>query len=1156
MRYSRRQALDSSRLARLTLDLLIFADELRLYLTGTHEQPTTISDLFCPISFSPSVTPEPLGMRMNVELNASFGSSADFISAESTPVMKRKWENTQTEKSHFESETGKFDYNKQLLEQYSSSEEDITLHEDQIDKDNSSNSGINIKSLENENTFNHNQCTSVTPSSGIQSTDMSERRSMSTDITSLPDLQSMSSLPPSRMSNLTKSGVPSDFSNVNSPVTSPVPPMEEKEVKIQNEGKKEDHIYEEIGEIRMQVQKLRSSVSVPNLPPPLPPKIRSQTTYQDEDNSMAYSKGEWSTVSSMGGSTGRRRKKRRAPLPPSFLYEDQIRERNRLEEIPSEAVELDYPDRSFEVIESVSGNGEKITNPFYEEIGDAKPKASDDRNNVGKTENASVNPFYGSKPKPTGFIGANPFYEDISVLRKSLLKQESKSESISDHSSASILNTSSDVQFDQSDGNTPPVAATRPKRKAPKPPKEENSSTASLPSNKINMQNEEKQRIEKSSPEFHINNIPSNELENVSDSLLQDDQKDLDISISNKSQYDGFVAPLDSELHDINLQSSEEESLANCEVVKAEISAMEKFPKNEVKKQLLSSQDVASVDQTSQESMETTNTSLQSEGKKNIRNSCDLIANSENVLTIVKVNEQVSQVETISEDIKHDPIELTSNLAEVENQLDAPQMHDEKSNLPKACNQILGICSASSDIEESPSGSDATTVISNVPIKQIANSEKIVRETTSEDSVKTAESETNLSQNVNNVVDTSDIDAVTYDICKEDNVVKQLVINDMNKNTKIDESEVHNTSVNIVESNSLQHTNTIIIDSTNDSEMKDNTDKDSASVNKHSTQSKRVESNASIEISRFKYDTDNFSIPPTLNEKRIDYEIPYIDNTDVKNYKETMQNISVAKKRDAIPPIVFLSNSMPYIDDSILPYDLEPPPLPPSPPPAETPPLISPPETPHASPPSTPPLVADEDMHSSQELENKRLSKISENTELGDGKSEKVDNENEDFKATIVFGNVNIVTNLDKRATCSYYEILEMQEIPPPLPAKPGNQRNSSLLQKTPELPPKSPRLTSPKIVTPLPMTEDDRYEIPDVTRANAQAVQIKVCLNSIILCACRNGRYADKLSLLRYQSFGNPIKKIIALLIYRYDTFVCFTYKQYFSLVKRQDKH
>lgn len=428
LRYSRRWSLEASHLARLTLDLLLFADELRLYLTGGHPHPTHISDLFCPVSSAP-MSPEPLGMQHDSKFN-TLDSSVDFISAETTPVLDRKTNepSLRVALNDFKAvdQSLKVTYNEQLHRQ-TSSEEDVTLHEDansgKKESDISKTEGMDISQHRNSN---------------ISSQDpASDRASVSTDINSLPDLQTA---PPSRMENFDeKLNTSGNSTKDNSVVASSGLPRF-KDLSLYR-GKKEDHVYEEIGEIRAQVQKLRASVSVPNLPPPLPPKSRSN----DDDSSTTYSRGEWSAASSIGGSTGRRRRKRRAPLPPSFRQQESIKE--NLHASAPHAIN-------------------KGRNPFYEEIGKPKsplPVLEEKKDQEGK------NPFYDTKPKPSGYIGANPFYEDVKKTKSRSIQRESTIESIEEDNTLSF-SSSIDTQFDQSDEKSPPRAAIRPKRKAPSTP--------------------------------------------------------------------------------------------------------------------------------------------------------------------------------------------------------------------------------------------------------------------------------------------------------------------------------------------------------------------------------------------------------------------------------------------------------------------------------------------------------------------------------------------------------------------------------------------------------------------------------------------------------------------------------------------------------------
>ena len=910
--------MEASLLARLTLDLLVLADELRLYLTGQHPSPTNISDMFCPVSFSNPVSPEPAAHVR--QQGSSVSSSADFLSAETTPILDRKTNQGDTDTTL---QSLKIDYNKQLMGRYSSSSsEDITLHDD-------ANFRVNGEKAENSDLQEGGA-----PSEGNRAPSASDRMSMSTDITSLPDLQSMSSLPPSRLSNAPKSTKQSDCSEVNSPVTSPLPPVESKK---RNE-KKEDHIYEEIGDIRAQVAKLRSCASVPNLPPPLPPKTRSP--YFDEESSADYSRSDWSTTSSMGGSTGRRRKKRRAPLPPSFLYAEQIKENVEGNDSSGNATKE-------EKTSTDTGN------PFYEEIGENLPQ-------LHRQESAKKNPFYEPKPKPAGYVGSNPFYEDIDTVRKQIKINESalseaagdsknlRSESFSDDATQ---NSSFDGLFDESDGKTPPVAASRPKRKAPRPP------------SKTLTEEEDFSISESAAVSF-----PGDS--NVLDLSISLDEQSKELKQIEEPESKMHRIPSESELQEVDLHS-------NSEVSVAEDNNKNSTPKNVNQKQLQSSQDVVSV-------------------SGNLSEGHDA----------EEVNPLKPAIET--------PTKVSHSLA-MENEDDKTSADKEKSS-------------------------------------ETVEDEKVVSVPGKEDETSSSNREQKFPEHIEAFGEREETISITKprgeSILSKDSMQKQETENEKCDNTFI--------------STDVEVDKRSIVETDQGKEMSVSRDKMDKEIAPHNLlfvpQSTNLKNPNSV--------SDQVD-DRTRRSLHISDEIPYIDTSDSSHYKYA--TVQCKRKNINKPAASFLHNSIPFIDDSsnAETFPLDPPPLPPSSPPPPTPPA-TPPPSPQNSPPSSPPPL-DQTFESAADLSLSRFERV----------SEEADDEPtvDSYKEPMIFNSLE--RNSNKSKSTVYYEIPELPDSPPPLPAKPNN------LKTTPELPPKSQNLLSQFGSK----AEEEKYEIPELPKANQQQV-------------------------------------------------------------------
>lgn len=174
-----------------------------------------------------------------------------------------------------------------------------------------------------------------------------------------------------------------------------------------------DHIYEEITEVRAKAAALKGTTEpVAIVPPPLPPK--KKVTSGDEDDisllSLSYPPSNCSSLqgSLRGGSTGARRKKRRAPMPPNWMSQEEMTTDSQSESPKAE--------NKFNNIKKQESYDDTL-NPFYEEI-------SNSNNSDHKREDAIIpseaqlaepkNPFL-EPPIAVGYIGKNPFYETVTI---------------------------------------------------------------------------------------------------------------------------------------------------------------------------------------------------------------------------------------------------------------------------------------------------------------------------------------------------------------------------------------------------------------------------------------------------------------------------------------------------------------------------------------------------------------------------------------------------------------------------------------------------------------------------------------------------------------------------------------------------------------------
>ncbi|XP_042871270.1 titin homolog isoform X2 [Penaeus japonicus] len=486
LRYPRRSTTEVSVLARLTLDMLVLAEELRLYLTGMHQYPTNISDLFFSATSPITPSPDPLMQDMPPRPQSS-ASSYSFLSAQSSASLDRRpdsrlsvtdeeTETLQISVQHTKGSTKK-------ARRDSSSEEEVTLREDSKDAKGDSTEAVQdelggempseeaplpTEVLRKKEDIRSGSVLSL-PVNPI------DRSSLST-MTSMPDLQSLRSSTVSRDSqhrpNSNNSAAPASTPTGEAPTGNDNP---------------EDHIYEEIDVIRAQVQALRSaSVPAHSPPPPLPPKKKVSSGGEDDSNlSVTYPSMEWTSASTpgslRGGSTGARRKKRRAPMPPDFMPPDWRPYQNRdVQSASSPTQDRQLPESLDESKESEEERKKKeeyrrSLNPFYEDIDSVKEKVKEI-----KAKEEEKNPFVKEDVAVAGYIGKNPFYEDVELLKKDTNETAETTIKNKDYDKLQNTRTSEDASSLKQDGKVCGMGSlaelqddtvlSRPKRKAPRPP--------------------------------------------------------------------------------------------------------------------------------------------------------------------------------------------------------------------------------------------------------------------------------------------------------------------------------------------------------------------------------------------------------------------------------------------------------------------------------------------------------------------------------------------------------------------------------------------------------------------------------------------------------------------------------------------------------------
>ncbi|XP_050723776.1 mucin-17-like isoform X2 [Eriocheir sinensis] len=485
LRYSRRCSPEASVVARLTLDMLVLAEEFRLFLTGTHQYPTNVSDLFYPESVAMSAVTD-LPQRPP-------SSEGSFISAQSEAGPVTIGESRASSVTDEDTETLQtcalaVGNHEKLLRHKSTSEEDITVKEDDIKKEPVEITSAEIGEVKQEPapkvvTRTDSEASAEGPDGQQLLTPASDSTSLSSDVTSLPDLQSNTTSGDSQ--RLDGSEVSSGNETV-TPGASPTPTPEVNSVSKADEANHatsatptpaatndnpEEHVYEEIDVIRAQVQAIRaSSVPADSAPPPLPPKKKVSSGGEDDSGlSLTYPQVEWSSASTpgslRGGSTSAKRKKRRAPMPPEFMPPDW---KQRQDPPKKDDLEPTVKIRESKDPDNTKKNEyRRSLNPFYEEIDAVQDEVREMESKKATDQEesaASGNPFLEDKPKAAGYVGKNPFYDDVVLLKKS---EEYKEIKRNEPSPAAPKDESASPPTPAEQAEPPVV---RPKRRAPRPP--------------------------------------------------------------------------------------------------------------------------------------------------------------------------------------------------------------------------------------------------------------------------------------------------------------------------------------------------------------------------------------------------------------------------------------------------------------------------------------------------------------------------------------------------------------------------------------------------------------------------------------------------------------------------------------------------------------
>ncbi|XP_068217181.1 mucin-2-like isoform X2 [Palaemon carinicauda] len=421
LRYPRRPKTEVSVLARLTLDMLVLAEELRLYLTGTHQYPTNISDLFFPSSMASTLPSEGSQIAQDLQRPPSSTGSYSYMSAQSSTSLNHRPNSQASYVTDEETETLQVSVKQaksKKTKQPSSSDEEITLKEDFVNKSETKNVAnkdnmvshekVEEKSSKGDTSTENKNANAPVKSELANMPSLLEQSTTSLDMSSLPDLQSIQSstlslIPPSAKESVQNTSV--------TPIATPVPDTSKGTEETKDNP--EEHIYEEIDVIRQQVQALRASSVPVDTPPPLPPKKKVSSGGEDDSGlSLTYPHMEWTSASMpgslRGGSTGARRKKRRAPMPPDFMPPDWKPYENRPNEYEQGKVDKSEEDKK------------RSLNPFYEDIDSVKSQVKElekdyENKRKGKQHKGvnNGNPFEKDDYTVSGYVGKNPFYEDI-----------------------------------------------------------------------------------------------------------------------------------------------------------------------------------------------------------------------------------------------------------------------------------------------------------------------------------------------------------------------------------------------------------------------------------------------------------------------------------------------------------------------------------------------------------------------------------------------------------------------------------------------------------------------------------------------------------------------------------------------------------------------
>ncbi|RXG62080.1 hypothetical protein Avbf_06899 [Armadillidium vulgare] len=358
LRYRKKYSPETSVIARLTLDLLVLAEEFRLFLNGAHQYPVNITQLFTAARDSKYDKM----LSINNDRDELVTENKDEASVEITlPENVEQFSGNNKKDSPETSEPSDIGENRTPTSF-------IPLS---VDATASSQSEI-------ESTLNKDTQTVKESDMRIENSDK-ECGSRET-LTPTPVPQMEEKTPPGEekecLDNSDGSGKTKRHSR-----------------KTDGKDNPEDHVYEEIGDIKDQVEDLKKSeLSSQSPPPPLPPKTKSSQAddiYPQVDWSLSSS----SQYSSLHDGSMSKRKKRRAPMPPSFS----------------------------------SDSHDTITKEDYSTV-----ILQDKKILKEKDDSISKNPFYEERIKPAGYVGKNPFYEDLDANQNINRLDETQVESVAE----------------------------------------------------------------------------------------------------------------------------------------------------------------------------------------------------------------------------------------------------------------------------------------------------------------------------------------------------------------------------------------------------------------------------------------------------------------------------------------------------------------------------------------------------------------------------------------------------------------------------------------------------------------------------------------------------------------------------------------------------